>query len=104
MPACDEVNTSWTVVCTNTTSPENARDAKSSSKSSITQTPTRLSSVTVVKADDGDKIALRPLFPAAGDRPLANEVLGNILAWLRSVDMAALFRSSRAWACSPGEL
>lgn len=102
MPACDEGNTICTVVCR--TSPELARDAKSSSKSSVTRTPTRLPSVTVVEAGDGDKIALQPLFPAAGDRPLANEVLGNILALLRSVDMAAAFSSSRAWAFSPGEL
>lgn len=55
-----------------------------------------------VGVDDNDELLGLPLFPTAGARPLPALCLENILSWLRSVDLAGVFVSSRA-ACSSGE-
>lgn len=52
--------------------------------------------------DSADELSCLPLFRTAGATPLPREVLENVLGWLRSVDLAAFFVSSRA-ACSSGE-
>lgn len=69
----------------------------------ITLTPTRFPSVTAAAVgDSADELSCLPLFRTAGATPLPREVLENVLGWLRSVDLAAFFVSSRA-ACSSGE-